>query len=106
MKYNVIFISSVILAFACIFAYSKPLQEDSASSNAAQLEYENGLDLLRRITRQAVPGNGNNGNGNTSKFTQLCYVPRIQVYYSLISLDTVLLQNLAVMHVMCLCVCI
>ncbi|ODN03264.1 hypothetical protein Ocin01_03420 [Orchesella cincta] len=57
MKQILLFISA-ILVLLCIQANSKPLSQDST---AADNEYENGLDLLRRITRQAAPAKVNNG---------------------------------------------
>lgn len=63
---NLLLVSSAVLVFLCIHANSKPLtdQQDtphhSFVQTGAEVEYENGLDLLRRITRQADPANGNN----------------------------------------------
>ncbi|CAL8079472.1 unnamed protein product [Orchesella dallaii] len=53
---QILLLVSAILVLLCIQGNSKPLTQDST---AADNEYENGLDLLRRITRQAAPANGN-----------------------------------------------
>lgn len=63
---NLLLVSSAVLVFLCIHANSKPLTDHqdtphhSFVQTGAEVEYENGLDLLRRITRQADPANGNN----------------------------------------------
>lgn len=57
--------SALLLVCMCIHhANSKPLteQQESPSSSfvatGAEVEFESGLDLLRRITRQADPATG------------------------------------------------